>query len=348
MSKVKDYLKKREYPSDDINDIKVRVLDIQDRVYDLIGAMNTLTVWMEQTMNDSRDAKIRIREMQDIVHDLQVRVLDTQNQSHNLISKTEDIKVRTKDTQDRIYDSLWQQKTSTHQRDTMFWHLFKKEGESELDAKKRFFLEMPKAQGTTRLIQELMISLLKKVDHVCKQNNLNYWIDFGALIGAVRHKGCIPWDDDIDLGMMREDALKLEEILRKDESVKVRHVIVNRGDGNGAHCVMQVRWNDLDQEGLLNNLDIFKYDYCDERENMWDAYQEERLQLVELSKALPTTIPRNENEEEYPEIYEELHAVFDQAVKEADARLGITFEKNKRIIFAIDNCRILISVLLVL
>ena len=127
MSKVKDYLKKREYPSDDINDIKVRVLDIQDRVYDLIGAMNTLTVWMEQTMNDSRDAKIRIREMQDIVHDLQVRVLDTQNQSHNLISKTEDIKVRTKDTQDRIYDSLWQQKTSTHQRDTIGTYSRKKE-----------------------------------------------------------------------------------------------------------------------------------------------------------------------------------------------------------------------------
>ena len=49
-------------------------------------------------------------------------------------------------------------------------------------------------------------------DKICKKYDLRYSLAYGTLIGAIRHKGFIPWDDDIDVVMMRDDFEKLSEI----------------------------------------------------------------------------------------------------------------------------------------
>ena len=58
-------------------------------------------------------------------------------------------------------------------------------------------------------LREIQISILSCIDQICEKQNLCYSVGAGSLIGAIRHKGFIPWDDDIDLMMPRPDYEKL-------------------------------------------------------------------------------------------------------------------------------------------
>ena len=69
-------------------------------------------------------------------------------------------------------------------------------------------------EGKTPLRQCQLASLhlLHVLDRVCEENGLRYWLAFGTLLGAVRHKGFIPWDDDVDVYMTMADFKKLSKI----------------------------------------------------------------------------------------------------------------------------------------
>lgn len=58
---------------------------------------------------------------------------------------------------------------------------------------------------TTKKVQEVEFDILSKIDLICKKHNLTYFAIGGTALGALRHQGFIPWDDDIDIGMPRKD-----------------------------------------------------------------------------------------------------------------------------------------------
>ena len=59
---------------------------------------------------------------------------------------------------------------------------------------------------TTRELQLKMLEVLDYIDEVCRKNGLTYYLAYGTLLGAIRHKGFIPWDDDADVMMERSEC----------------------------------------------------------------------------------------------------------------------------------------------
>ena len=66
--------------------------------------------------------------------------------------------------------------------------------------------------------QKYLLEMLLVFDAFCKEHGLPYFLAGGSALGAYRHQGFIPWDDDIDLAMMRPDFERLEQLLAKHDN----------------------------------------------------------------------------------------------------------------------------------
>lgn len=69
---------------------------------------------------------------------------------------------------------------------------------------------------TVHDVQVILLEMLKDIDKICRDHNIPYWLNAGSALGAYREKGFIPWDDDADIAMMRDDFERFIQVMRRN------------------------------------------------------------------------------------------------------------------------------------
>lgn len=118
--------------------------------------------------------------------------------------------------------------------------------------------------------QGLMLEMMVALHDICEAHQIPYWLTDGTLLGSARHKGFIPWDDDADIAMLREDYERFVNVVAANlpEPFKVETVEENtQGKHNWLKLIYLdgfewIDWDGVKRKGL--SIDIFPFDYVHE------------------------------------------------------------------------------------
>lgn len=141
------------------------------------------------------------------------------------------------------------------------------------DGRERFFLDLPPATGALRIYQLGCKKLLDALVQICDQQGLTYWLQSGSILGAVRHHGFVPWDDDLDVAMMRGDIQKLRKVLEGRTDFKLTLFY------DYYCCSRQLRFRTTDAENPCF-VDVYIYDYgADDSEEAWAEWHQQKDEI---------------------------------------------------------------------
>ena len=133
----------------------------------------------------------------------------------------------------------------------------------------KILIIMPDEDITLRKLQLLELKILLEFKRICEKHNIQYFLLWGTLLGAVRHQGFIPWDDDIDVGMLRSEYVKFLTICNEELSQEYFLQTFESDSGyansfaklrlNGTEAPESVNDDKLNHKGIW--IDIFPLDH---------------------------------------------------------------------------------------
>ena len=101
--------------------------------------------------------------------------------------------------------------------------------------------------------KSLSLEILQQISSFCNTNNIKYFLDYGTLLGCIRHNGFIPWDDDIDICMLRNDYEKFKSIFSSNDLSLISF------ETKGVYPLPFIKISDNRTEGVI--YDKFKLNY---------------------------------------------------------------------------------------
>lgn len=142
-------------------------------------------------------------------------------------------------------------------------------------------------------LKKILIDMLQDIHNFCEKNNIKYSVAYGTLLGAVRHKGFIPWDDDIDIMLPRKDYERFIESYGNDR-YRVIDMLTNPNYGLPYAKVEDVRT--IMDEGVCYKtqygvfIDIFPVDNIPDDENIRKSYfsNKKKWNFIYNVKTVPT------------------------------------------------------------
>ena len=146
--------------------------------------------------------------------------------------------------------------------------------------------------------KELLLQMMDFIDDFCESNSITYYLAYGTLLGAVRHKGFIPWDDDIDIWMLREDYNRFISTFYDKSNV---YRIVNLDNCENYHLAFSkvIDYRTKLVEGIDNPpdlgvyIDVFPLDYVPETERERDSMIKKVTSLHRMLSIKNISISKN-------------------------------------------------------
>lgn len=138
-------------------------------------------------------------------------------------------------------------------------------------------------------VKNVLLEMLDTIDQICRENGIRYFLDSGTALGAVRHGGFIPWDDDIDIGMLREDydrflqvapqLLPENLILQNEKNEPTFYMFYSKLRKLNTLYTDSRRERDFKYKGF--QIDIFPFDYIaddlEQANRIFDRVEKHRL-----------------------------------------------------------------------
>lgn len=179
------------------------------------------------------------------------------------------------------------------------------------------------SDGRLRQAQLKMLGMLQVVDDICQKHELDYWLEGGTLLGAMRHQGFIPWDDDLDISMPRASFEKFMRLAPKEipESMWLQTVKTDPGyfnflvplkirDRDSRFLEMHETGDEPYQQGIF--IDVFVYDAMPTDPKKRKLYKLMAKKILRLLRHKYTSIAMGH----HPRLYAAISHLFPKALLE--------------------------------